>query len=437
VFHWRINPGVMATKIHKLFLTLSAIIVMACLFGVQGQFQEQYVAPSSGYSSIASSAAHDPIHFAQFYTMTTGPAPSNPIGAPQQFEIAGNVPSTLYLGEQMYPVPYSQYQSDPVPAGANSLWIKGITNWTQYVAVPQGATLALLAVSPTGGSGTLNFMDSAGQTYSHNYFFYPNSLLTFYAAAIGRHMLWFDINGQSSNQVIIDVAGTYAQPINYPEYYSGYYPGEYPEYYYPWDLYPWHCYPDYCVPSKPPCKNHKDGNDPDENHPDGNPGMNHRGRDFGGDKDSNSIGENHPDGNTGRNHEGRDLGGNKVGPGENDLGENPGLSLEDNLGGNKVGPGENDLGENPGLNLEDNLGGNKVGPGESNLGENPGLNLEDNLGGNKVGPGENNLGENPGMNREGGDFSENDGGNNLGENSLGENSLGEKPRRNYNGRGNH
>jgi len=257
--------------------------------------------------------------------MTPGPAPSNPIGAPQQFVVAGNVPSTLYLGEQMYPVPYSQYQSDPVPAGANSLWVKGITNWTQYVAVPQGATVAILAVSSTGGSGTLNYMDSAGQTYSHDYFFYPNSLLTFYAATIGRHLLWFVANGQSSNQVIIDVVGTYAQPSTYPEYYSGYYPAGYLEYYYPWDYYMWHHYPDNCMPSKPPCKDHKASNDPAENHPDGNPNMNHKGKDFGGDNDGNPPGENHPDRNPDINREGRDLGENNGGnnPGKSNIGENP------------------------------------------------------------------------------------------------------------------
>jgi hypothetical protein len=370
----------MATKIHELFLTLSAIIVMACLFGVQGQFQEQYAAPPSGYSSIASSAAHDPIHFTQFYTMTPGPAPINPISAPQQFVIAGNVPSTLYLGEQMYPVPYSQYQSDPPPAGANSLWIKGITNWTQYVAVPQGATVAILAVSPTGGSGTLNYMDSTGKTYSHDYFFYPNSLLTFYAATIGRHMLWFVANGQSSNQVIIDVVGTYAQPSTYPEYYSGYYPAYYPEYDYLCDLYPCHCYPDSCQPSKPPCKNHKGSKDHDKNHPDGIPSENHKSGHFGEDKDTKGPGHNHPERNPGMNTEGRDFGENNGGinPGESNLGENPGMDLEGNVGGNNGGPGENSLGENPGMNGEGpgfggSIGGDSGGdsPRENGFGEIP------------------------------------------------------------------
>jgi hypothetical protein len=239
----------MAMKIYRLFSALLAIIVIACLFEVQGQFQEQYVTPSSGYSTAAPSAAQNPLQYSQFYTRTTGSAPSNPIGAPQQFEIAGNMPSTVYLGEQMQSVPYSQYLSYPAYTGANSLWIRGATAWTQYAVVPQGATVSLFAISPTGGSGSLTFVDSDGQTYSHNYFFYPNSLLTFYADTIGRHTLSFAINGQASNIVVIDVVGgTYTQPSNNPENYPGYYPWDYSGYYpgyYPWDYsryYPW----DYC-----------------------------------------------------------------------------------------------------------------------------------------------------------------------------------------------
>jgi hypothetical protein len=254
-------------KNHRIFLTSLAIVVMACLFGGHGQFQEQYVTPSSGYSAIAQSAAQDPISFSQFYVMTPGPAPNSPIGAPQPFEIAGNVPSTLYLGEQMYPVPYSQYQSDPVPAGANSLWVKGITNWTQYAAIPQGATVALLAVSPTGGNGTLNYVDSSGQTYSHNYFFYPISLLNFYADTIGRHMLSTDINGQSSNQVVIDVVGTYKAPAYYDP--SSYYAWYYPDY---WDYYYYCDYPscDHHQDDHPHDGNQHDGNQHDGNQHDGN-----------------------------------------------------------------------------------------------------------------------------------------------------------------------
>lgn len=111
--------------------------------------------------------------------------------------------------------PYSQYQFDPAHAGVNSLWIGGETAWTQYAVVPQGATVSLFAISPTGGVGALNYVDSAGQTYSHNYLLYPNSLLTFHADSIGRQTLSFALNGQASNQVVIDVTSPYKQPSGY------------------------------------------------------------------------------------------------------------------------------------------------------------------------------------------------------------------------------
>jgi len=209
-------------RTYQLFIAILAIIVIACLSGVQGQFQ---VTPLTGYSTAAPGTAQTPSLYSQFYTTTPGPALGNFISAPQRFEIAG-MPSTVYIGEQMQSVPYSQYQSSPAYTGTNSLWIKGATAWTQYAVVPQGATVSLFAISPTGGSGILT---SDGQTYSNNYVFYPNSLLTFYAGTIGRHTLSFAINGQSSNQVVLDVVeGTYTQPTNYPGYYPwNYYPGYY------------------------------------------------------------------------------------------------------------------------------------------------------------------------------------------------------------------
>jgi hypothetical protein len=200
-------------KISRLFTALLALILLACLSGVQGQ----YTTSSTG------SAAQSTPEYSQFYTMPTGPAPSAHISAPQQFEIAGSTPSTIYFSNQMQSVPYSQYQSNPTYAGTNSLWIKGAQDWSQYATVPMGAIVSLLAISPTGGSGTLNFVDADGQTYSYNYFFYPNSLFTFYADKPGRHMISFVINGKASNQVIIDVTGTYT-PNNYlpPSYYPYY-----------------------------------------------------------------------------------------------------------------------------------------------------------------------------------------------------------------------
>ena len=216
-------------KLRRIYSALLTLILLACLSGVQGQYQGQYIAPSSGYATTGPSSAQNQMQYSQFYTVPSGPAPSSPIGVPQQFAIASGIPSTVYFGQQMQPMPYSQYQSNPTYTGANTLWIKGATDWTQYAVVPLGATVSLLAISPTGGSGSLI---SDGQIYSNSYALYPNSLLTFYAGTIGLHTLSFAINGQSSNQVTIDVtANSNYQPTNYNQ---EYYPYGYNSGYYPW-----------------------------------------------------------------------------------------------------------------------------------------------------------------------------------------------------------
>jgi hypothetical protein len=229
-------------KMYGLFQALMALILLACLSGVQGQYNAstvgysgQYNTSTVGYSAAAPSAAQAAAQYAQFYTMNAGPAPSNLVGAPQQYDVAGNVPTTIYFSNQMQSVPFSQYQSNPTYGGSNSLWIKGSTAWSQYAVVPVGANVPLLAISPSGGgSGLLNIVDSNGQTNSYNFFFYPNSQLSFYAGTPGRYTLSFVLGGATSNPVVIEVAGTmtmtynptgnYYPPIsNYPGYYNPYY----------------------------------------------------------------------------------------------------------------------------------------------------------------------------------------------------------------------
>jgi hypothetical protein len=80
----------------------------------------------------------------------------------------------------------------------------------------------LIAVSPTGGSGYLGEIIN-GITYNSNFYFYPNSILTFYADTIGQHTLSISINGQPSNQVTINVVAyvppqAYRAPYNYPAF---------------------------------------------------------------------------------------------------------------------------------------------------------------------------------------------------------------------------
>lgn len=182
---------------------------MACVFGAQGQYSTQTTATPAN----------------QYYTMPTGPAPSTHISAPTQVNVASAVPANLYLGTQNQEVPYSEYTSNPVNAGINSLWIQGTTSWTQYATVPQGASVSLIAISTTGGSGYLSEMHPDGTMSSSNLYFYPGSSnMNFYADSIGRHVLSFVINGKMSNTVIIDVTGTYVPPSNYlpPRYYPYY-----------------------------------------------------------------------------------------------------------------------------------------------------------------------------------------------------------------------
>jgi hypothetical protein len=217
-------------KMHRLLHTLLALILLVCLSGVQGQ----YSTPTSSYTAIApvsGAAQSSASQYSQFYQMLNGPVPSNHISAPQQFDITGNMPSTVLFSNQEQSVNYAQYASSPSYTGGSSLWIQGLTSWTQYAVVPQGATLNLLAVTPTGGSGYLYFTDSDGQSYTYNYYFSPYSRLSFYADNPGRHVFSFVVNGIVSNQVIIDVTGVYTPPTNYlppayyPDYYYGYYPG--------------------------------------------------------------------------------------------------------------------------------------------------------------------------------------------------------------------
>ncbi len=78
----------------------------------------------------------------------------------------------------------------------------------------------------------LYFVDTDGQLYQDDYYFFPYGQMTFFADKPGRHILCFIVNGKTSNTVIIDVTGNYAPPSNYmpPRYYPSYYPYNYPYY---------------------------------------------------------------------------------------------------------------------------------------------------------------------------------------------------------------
>lgn len=216
-------------RIYMPFLILFALLLIACLPLVQGQNST-----SSGLATPNSATQST-----EYHTMPTVSAPSTHISAPVQINILGKTLTTLYLGLQA--VPYSKYQSNGYRSEGISLWIQRTPNWVQYAEVPQGASVTLMAVSPTGGSGYLSETFN-GTAYNSNFYFYRNSQLTFYADAVGRHTLSLNINGQLSNQVTINVIAlvpllnyltpynNYLTPYSYMTpnyYYSGY---QYPSY---------------------------------------------------------------------------------------------------------------------------------------------------------------------------------------------------------------
>ena len=201
---------------------LLALIFTACLSGAYG------------YSSVPSTASpfsipdFDPdqssaSQYSDYYTIPASPYQGTHIIEPEEFELEGKTPATIYYGNQQQAVPYSTYQT-MAPITGNTLWIQGTTSWSQYAVVPQGAFLSLIAISPGGGNGYLQEMTPDGRSIKYNYQFYPFNRLGFYADRIGRHVLFFTVDGMVSNPVVIDVIPytppVYTQPIYYiPAFY--------------------------------------------------------------------------------------------------------------------------------------------------------------------------------------------------------------------------
>ncbi len=180
-------------------------------------FGEPWIGGDSPYSGASD------WKFTQYYSIdkvSGSKKPKKHIDAPKKHEIKDEIPTTVYFSYQMQAIPYAQYQTYPTYTGGNSLWIQGTTSWTQYAEVPQGSSLSLLAITPTGGNGYLYEIDPNGELSKNNfYFFTGNNQIDFYADSIGQHILLFIIDGQVSNPIVIDVAPyvqPYIPPYQYP-----------------------------------------------------------------------------------------------------------------------------------------------------------------------------------------------------------------------------
>jgi plastocyanin len=161
----------------------------------------QSAAVASTQPSTQSSAIQQ---FSQYYR-STSEVPKDQLTSPTKIDLKGIEPDTIYFGSTQKAVPYSQYQTYALTTGANSLWIQGASSWTQYAMVPLGSMLTMITMSPTGGQGYLYEVYPDSTLDKNGYYFYPYNQIGFYADQVGEHQLFFNIDGQPSNVIVIDV----------------------------------------------------------------------------------------------------------------------------------------------------------------------------------------------------------------------------------------
>ncbi len=144
--------------------------------------------------------------FTEYYTTSGTPVVGGIISNPTKFDITQKTPSTVYYGAGVG-LPYAQYAST-VPSKTNDLWIQGATNWTQYVVSPVGTWLQLVAYAPVEGPAGFYEMiqtDTTSSKYKTYQFNQGYNTMNFNADQVGRHMLYFVVNNQPSNVVVVDV----------------------------------------------------------------------------------------------------------------------------------------------------------------------------------------------------------------------------------------
>ena len=163
-----------------------------------------YTTGGSFYSQAYSDTTFSP--FTEYYTTTGTPVVGGIISNPTKFDITQKTPSTVYYGAGVG-LPYTQYAST-VPSKTNDLWIQGATNWTQYVVSPVGTWLQLIAYAPVEGPAGFYEMtqtDTTSSKYKTYQFNQGYNTMNFNADQVGRHMLYFVVNNQPSNVVVVDV----------------------------------------------------------------------------------------------------------------------------------------------------------------------------------------------------------------------------------------
>jgi hypothetical protein len=163
-----------------------------------------YSSDVSFYKRLAPASTFTP--YSQYYAQAQAPQEAEILSSPVSFNITLGAPKNVFYGSGQG-LAFSQYLSTE-PSRSSDLWIRGPENWTEYVVSPVGAMVELVANVPGGGSGGFyqTVQTETASLNSRTYQFYDgyNSMI-FRADRIGRHLLYFVVNNQPSNVVVIDV----------------------------------------------------------------------------------------------------------------------------------------------------------------------------------------------------------------------------------------
>jgi len=163
-----------------------------------------YTTGGSFYSHSYGDSMFSP--FKEYYVTSGIPVVGGIISTPIKFDIVQRTPSMVYYGTGQA-LPYTQYVST-MPSNTNDLWVQGATNWAQYVVTPVGTWIQLVANAPLGGSaGVYEIVQTDTSVVKYNTYQFNQgyNTMNFNADQVGRHMLYFVVNNQPSNVVVVDV----------------------------------------------------------------------------------------------------------------------------------------------------------------------------------------------------------------------------------------
>lgn len=181
---------------------------------VPGQIFTWYSPDVSFYKKMAPASTFSP--FTEYYPTAGAPIQGEIISNPERLDIVQATPSYVFYGSGQG-LPYSQHLSI-VPPNTAELWIRGTENWTQYLVSPMGMTLDLVANVPAGGAAGFyeTLQTETTSVKSQTYQFYEGyNTMRFNADEIGRHILYFVVNNQPSNVIMVDVFSQAPQTQSY------------------------------------------------------------------------------------------------------------------------------------------------------------------------------------------------------------------------------